>query len=87
MKLHHAVSLRLGLKGVKIARSVVKVGVHASLSNGHPNLSSNFNSEKLVRSEAPPCSFARVGLKGVQIGRNLAKFGVHIFISNGNPNL
>jgi len=87
VKLRCAVSPRLGLKGPKIARSVTKVGVHASLSNGHPNLWSNFNSEKLVRSETPSCIFARVGLKGVQIARNIAKVGVHIFISNGHPNL
>ena len=38
---HHescVVSQRLGLKGVKIAQNVMKVGVHACLSNGHPNL-------------------------------------------------
>ena len=87
MKLRCVVLPRLGLKGVKIAQSVAKVGVHASLSNGNPNLCSNFNSEKLVRSETPSCIFARVGLKGVQIARNIAKVGVHVFISNGHPNL
>ena len=38
VKLHHAFSLGLGLKVVKIAWNVAKVGVHAFLSNGHPNL-------------------------------------------------
>ena len=38
VKLRHAFSLGLGLKVVKIAWNVVKVGVHTSLSNGHPNL-------------------------------------------------
>ena len=38
VKLRHAFSLGLGLKVVKIAWNVVKVGVHACLSNGHPNL-------------------------------------------------
>ena len=76
-----------GLKGVKIAQNIVKVGVHAYLSNGHPNLWSNFNFEKLIRSETPSCIFARVGLKGVQIDGNITKVGVHIFISNEHPNL
>ena len=87
LKLRHVVSLSLGLKGEKIARNVMNVGVHSYLSNGHPNLWSNFNSKKLVRSETSLCIFARVGLEGVQIGRTIAKVGVHIFISNGHPNL
>ena len=36
VKLRHAFSLGLGLKVVKIAWNVVKVGVHACLSNWHP---------------------------------------------------
>ena len=87
MKLHHAVSLRFGLQGVKIAQNVVKVGVHSYLSNGHPNLCSNFNYEKLVRSESSSFIFARVGLEGFQIAQTIAKVGVHVFISNGHPNL
>ena len=71
-KLRRAVSTRLGLKVVKIARNIVKLGVYAFLSNGHPirwsnghpNLWSNFNSEKLVKIETLLCIFARVGLKG-----------------------
>ena len=81
------VSLRLGLKGVKIDQNVAKVGVHGYLSNGHPNLSWNFNSEKLVRSETLSFIFARFGLEGVHIARTIAKVIVHIFISNGDPNL
>ena len=50
---------------MKIARNVAKVGVHACLSNDS-NISSNFNSEKFVRSETPSCSFAKVCLKGVE---------------------
>ena len=37
-KLHRAVSTGLGLKGVKIASNFTKVGVHACLSNMHPNI-------------------------------------------------
>jgi len=57
------VSQRLGLKGVKIAQNVTKVGVHACISNGHPNLWSNFNCEKIVKSETSSCIFARFRLK------------------------
>ena len=87
MKLHHVVLLRLGLKGVKIAQNIAKDGVHSYLSNGHPNLRSNFNYKKLVRRETLLCIFARVGLEGVQIAQTIAKAGVHVFISNGHPNL
>ena len=38
VKHHHAFSLGLGLKVVKIAWNVTKVGMHACLSNVHPNL-------------------------------------------------
>ena len=44
VKLCHAFSLGLGLKVVKIAWNITKVGVDACLSNGHPNLWSSFNS-------------------------------------------
>ena len=64
VKLHCVISLGLGLKRVKITRNVAKVGVHACLSNGHPNLRSNFNFEKLVKRETLSCDFAMVWLKG-----------------------
>ena len=44
VKLRHAFLLGLGLKVVKIACNVVKVGTHSCLSNGNPNLLSSFNS-------------------------------------------
>ena len=87
VKLHRVILLGFGLKELKIAMNIMKVGMHSYLSNGHPNLWSNFNSEKLVRSETPSCIFAKVGLEGVQIARTIAKVGVHVFISNGHPNL
>ena len=64
MKLRRAVLQRLGLKGVKIARNVAGVGVHAYISNGYPNLCSNFNSGNLVKSETLSCGFAKAWLKG-----------------------
>ena len=63
MKLLRAVSTGLGLNGVKIARNVEKIGVHGCLSSMHPNLSSGFNSENLVKAEIASCSFVRVLLK------------------------
>ena len=56
----------MGLKGVKMAQNIMKVGVHGYLSNGLPNLLSNFNYTKLLKSETSSCFFARVGLKGGQ---------------------
>ena len=63
VKLHCAFSLQLGLKVVKIAWNVVKVGVHSYLPNAHLNLWSNFNSKKLVKSETPSCAFTKIGVK------------------------
>ena len=65
-KLHRAVSTGLGLKGVKIALNVVKVGVHACLSNMHPNISSSFNAKNLVKAETASCSFVMVWLKDAE---------------------
>ena len=52
----------------KIAPNIVKVGMHSYLPNAQINLRSNFNSEKLVKSETPLCSFYKVGLK---VGENV----------------
>ena len=87
MKLCHAVSLRLGLKGVKITWNIVKVGVNTCLSNGNPNLCSNFNSKKWVKTETLSCSFDRVGLKGGKMARNVMNVGVHACLSNMHPNI
>ena len=65
-KLRRAVSTGLGLKVVKIAWNIAKVGVHACLSNMHPNLSSDSNFENLVKAKTPSCSFIRVWLKDAE---------------------
>ena len=62
-KLRRAVSTGLGLKGVKIDWNVAKVGVHACLSNMHPNIWSCLNSKNLVKVETASCSFVRVWIK------------------------
>ena len=54
---------RVGLKGVKIAWNVTKGGVHACLSNMHPDIWSGLNSKNLVKAETASCSFVRVWLK------------------------
>ena len=87
MKLQCVVSLRLGLKGMNIVRNIVKVGVHACLSNGHPNLLLNFISQKLLKSETLHAASLGLVLKGVKIAQNVAKVGVHAYLSNTHPNL
>ena len=87
MKLHRAVLLGFGLKEPKIALNIVKVGMHYYLPNAHLNLCSNFNFEKLVKSETLSCGFDEVEVKGVKIAQNIAKIGVHASISNRPPNL
>ena len=66
VKLTHAVSIELGLNEVKIAQNIVKVGMHAYLSNADPNLWSNLNFEKLFKRENALCIFTKVGIKGGQ---------------------
>jgi predicted ThiF/HesA family dinucleotide-utilizing enzyme len=59
---------RLGIKGGEYSSEHHESWrVHFS-TNVHPNLCSNFNSEKLVKAETPQCVFARLGLKGGQNG-------------------
>ena len=87
VKLRHAFSLGLGLKVVKIAWNVAKVGVHACLSNGHPNLWSNFNSKNLVKSETPSWGSLTLGLNEGKIDLNIMKFGMHYYLPNGHLNL
>ena len=87
VKLHRAFFLEFALKQVQIAQNIAKFGVHTCISNEHPNLWSNFNYEKLVRSETPLFIFARVALEGVQIAHTIEKVGLHVLISNGHPNL
>ena len=38
--------------------------MHSYLQNGHLNLQSNFNSEKLVKSETSSCAVTKVAFKG-----------------------
>ena len=87
VKLHRAILLWLGLKGVKIARNIAKVGVHSYLSNEYSNLWSNFNFKNLIKSETPSWGFAKVWLKEGKIDLNIMKFGMHSYLPNGHLNL
>ena len=63
MKLLHAVSTGLGLKGVKIAQNVAKVGVHACLSNMHPNIWPGLNSKNLVKAKTACMLVEQIGIQ------------------------
>ena len=65
--MHHVFLLGFGLKMVKIALNIVKVGMHSYFPNANLNLWLNFNFEKLVKRETSLCGFAKVGLKGGEI--------------------
>ena len=65
-KLCHAVLLGFGLKESKITLNIMKIGVHWYLPNAKVNLRSNFNSEKLVKSETLLYGLAEVGIQGVK---------------------
>ena len=49
----------------------MKVVLHYYLPNANINLRSNFNSEKLVKSETLLYGFAEVGIKGGEIFWNI----------------
>ena len=66
VKLRRAVSIRLGLKGGKIAQNIAKNHVHACLPNMHPTIWSGFNSGNLVKVETASYSFVRVWLKDAE---------------------
>ena len=66
VQLHHAVLLGFGLKEGKIDMKIMNFAMHSYLPNGHLNLRSNFYFEKLVKSEASSCAFAKVVLKGTE---------------------
>ena len=80
----------LGVKGVKIAWNVVKVGMHACLSNMHPNIWSGSNSKNLVKAETTSCSFVGVWLKDGDMAKtalNIVKVGMHSYFPNADWNL
>ena len=87
VKLLRAVSTGLGLKGVKIARNVTKVGVHAYLSNMHPNIWSGLNSKNLAKLRLHDAVLLGFGLKMVKIALNIVKVSMHSYLLNAPINL
>ena len=87
VKLCCAFSLELGLKGVQVARNIAKVGMHACISNGHPNLWSNFNSWNCSKGKLHQTISLRFVLKEGKIGLNITKFGMHYYLPSGYQNL
>ena len=84
MKLRHAVSLRFVLKEGKRALNITKFGMHSYLPNGHLNPRSNFDFEKLVKSEIPSCTFTKVALKGSEnSSKRYQSSSVCLFIEMG----
>ena len=71
----------------KINSNIVEIGVHCYLPNAKINLGSNFNYEKLVKSETLLYGFAKVGIKGGEMSWNVSKFCMHDCLSNGHSNL
>jgi len=76
--------VKVWLKGGEIAMNITKFGMLSFLPNGHLNLRSNFNSEKLVKSETSLCTFAMVALKvSENSSKRRASWRAHLFIEMG----
>ena len=71
----------------KINSNIMEIGLQCYLPNAKINLQSNFNSEKLVKSETLLYGVAEVGIKGGEIFWNVSKFHVHTCLSNGHSKL
>ena len=69
----------------KIALNLIKIGVHAYLSNGYLNPLSKLNSEKVHKSAYFQHWFDQP-LTRAKIAPNLIKIGVHAYLSNGYLN-
>ena len=87
VKLQHAFSLGLGLKVVKIAWNIMKVGVHACLSNGHPNLWSSSILRSWSKVKLRRAVLLGFGLKESKITLNIMKVGLHSYLPNAHLNL
>ena len=87
MKLHHAVSLRLGLKGVKYfvtSQNFTCTLVYQMDIQIYDQISIIRNCSKVKLHHA---FLLGLGLKVVKIAWNIAKVGVDACLSNGHPNL
>ena len=87
MKLRRAFSLEFGLKQDQITRNIAKFGVHACISNEHPNLWSNFNLGIWSKLKIGHAVSLRFGLKEGKRALNITKFGMHSYLPNEHLNL
>ena len=69
----------------KITPNIIKIGVHAYLSNGYRNLLSKLNSEKVAKSAYFKPWFDNPCMR-FKIAPNLIKIGFHAYLSNGYLN-
>ena len=70
----------------KISMNLIKIGVHAYLSNGYLNPISKLNFEKVDESAYFQPWFDQPSTRA-KISPNLIKIGVHAYLSNGYLNL
>ena len=87
MRVHHAVSQRLGLKGVQILKISWKLKCMPVYQMGIQIYDQISIVRKLSKVKVHRAFSLEFGLKRVQIGQNITKFGVHGCISNRHPNL
>ena len=72
--------------GAKIDPNIIKIGVHAYLSNGYLNPLSKLNGKKVNKSASFQPWFDKPWM-WAKITPNLIKIGVHVYLSNGYLNL
>ena len=80
VKLHHSISLRLGLKEGKIALNITKFFMHSYLTR---NLA-----KRCLHAYLPNGILAlslRLHLKGVEIARNVTKVGMYTYLLKWVP--
>ena len=70
----------------KVTPNVIKIGVHAYISNGYLNPLSKFNSEKVNKRAYFKPWFDQTSTMA-KIAPNLKKIGVHAYLSHGCQNL
>ena len=69
----------------KIAPNLMRIGVHAYLSNGYLHPLSKINSEKVDKRSYFQIWFDQP-LTRAKIAPNIIKIGLHAYLSNGNLN-
>ena len=87
VNLHCEFSLELGLKGIQISRNIAKVGVHACISNMHPNLWLISIPRIWSKVQLHHAISLWFGLKEGKIALTIMKFSMHCYLGNGHQNL